>query len=668
MASKKPVNHKNSTTLKQQPKTKTTAVKQNLELIDKLDQYLSKKISIIFWICLILLIICSALIFDLNVGMGGDDSAYIMRAYDFIHHFTYPGYQGPLYPSVLSIFMYFFGINLFLLKFLSLIFLVIGFTFFYKAFRSRIPAHILTIALLLLCINYFFLYFSSQTYSETFFMMLQFMLFWYFGKHFLDSAPENRRKIKEYILLGLILFLMTITRNLAIACIGVVLLFFFTYRRWKDALFTFLSYIGFYGLFEILKRILWGNNSLQFASQGNGLLNKDFYNPSLGKEDAIGFVHRFLENSNLYFSKHIFKFFGLLDESAVTTSTFLTIIIYAIIIGILIFTIRKNKILFLSSLYVLIMSMVTFLALQKTWDQWRLVVIYYPFIILMLFASIYFIFRKKMKVLHIILMPLLTLIIFLNSFGVLHKHTAAQSEILSQNLSGNSLYGWTPDWQNYILLSKWAGKNLPENAVIGCRKPEISFIYGQRKFYQISKVPAISTDSLISTITEPNHYVAVRINQVTKPDRVQITDPILRTQLYALVNGKFAFNNELSENFGVVAIFKMTDEQFNQWKSRPEFSNSLTDKELSAWLKKIGKSGSEYAIYLPDMLLNNLKKDNVRFLIAANLRANPNVCDGNIISTVQRYIYFIQMKYPEIFSSAGVFGNEESATLVQINY
>ncbi len=366
------------------------------DLLDACDQFLSKRIKTIFYISLGLIILFSFLLFDVKVGPGGDDSAYLLRAYDFIHGFRYPGYQGPLYPIILSLVILVFGIQIPLLKLLSLIFMVTAFVFFFKTFVNRIPAIILTSTLLLVSISYFVLYFSSQTYNEAFFMMVQFIFFWFFTTRFIDEQPSGDTGYKKYILLGFMLFILSITKNIAVFSFLVIALWFLVYKRWKDAGLSMLSFLGFFGLFEIIKRLLWKGQGFQLSSQGSGLMYKDFYNPGLGKEDIMGFVQRFIDNSNLYLSKHLFKFFGLVSETATDVNPFLTIFIYLLIIFGILFVFRKNKLLFLTGIYsyLAIISLI-FISSQKNWDQWRMIIIFYPFLLLILFSALYHLFKRS---------------------------------------------------------------------------------------------------------------------------------------------------------------------------------------------------------------------------------------------------------------------------------
>jgi hypothetical protein len=60
----------------------------------------------------------------------------------------------------------------------------------------------------------------------------------------------------------------------------------------------------------------------------------------------------------------------------------------------------------------------------------------------------------------------------------------------------------------------------------------------------------------------------------------------------------------------------------------------------------------------------------VTHILTANLRRNSAVKDGMIINTVERYMAFIQEKYPKLFSKVSQVGddNNEPATILKIEY
>src|ERR1700722_5632088 len=136
MANNNKPKRKVSITNKQQPPVYkgTVAAKSLFENLNNWFDKREKNISIFIFICSGLF---SILLFQARMDIGGDDSGYLERAYDFIHKGIFPSYQGPLYPIVLSIFMIPFGINIIILKILSLLFNIVGLYFFYRAFKGR---------------------------------------------------------------------------------------------------------------------------------------------------------------------------------------------------------------------------------------------------------------------------------------------------------------------------------------------------------------------------------------------------------------------------------------------------------------------------------------------------------------------------------------------------
>src|ERR1035438_7603346 len=122
---------------------KKKRVKKSLSLFGRMNSLLEKYSKRIFWCVFSLTLLFAVLLFDIRFSFGGDDSAYVIRAFDFIHHFIFPGFQGPLYPIVLSPFVGLFGINAIPLKSLSIVFMLGFISVIYIAFRKRIPSLLL---------------------------------------------------------------------------------------------------------------------------------------------------------------------------------------------------------------------------------------------------------------------------------------------------------------------------------------------------------------------------------------------------------------------------------------------------------------------------------------------------------------------------------------------
>ncbi|HEX2936160.1 MAG TPA: hypothetical protein VHO72_12480 [Bacteroidales bacterium] len=656
--SKKNVNPSNKEKPRQDiNKPKSTATPK--DLLDIVDQFFDKRAAMFFYISLVLTVLFSLLLFDVKVGIGGDDSTYILRAYEFIKEGVYPGYQGPLYPMFLGPFIGLFGIHIAFLKLLSFVFTILAVIFTFKAFKKVVPAGIHIPTLILISINYFVLYFASQTYSEALFFFLQSMFFWYFIKHFVDK--EQSPSHKNFMVLGFLLFLLAITRNIGLVAIMAVLAYFIIKKQWKYALLSLIGFAVFFLGFEFIKRIFWDSASLQIAGQGSSLMNKSFYDPSKGKEDLAGFIGRLIGNSNLYFSKHVFSFVGLRPEITVP-APFLTIIVWGLLILAFFKTFQRNQSLFFVSIYAIGTSAAIFLVTQTTWDQWRLIINLFPVILLLIFGSLYYTFKSKGLSSLQFVFPILLIILFFTSLSRTSTHVKTQKEILAKNLKGNMLYGYTPDWINYIEMSKWVAANTPKDAVTAVRKSTISFIYTNRKFHNISVVPSITTDSLLKRMNDTSVYIGVKMNAFIN-SKVYASIAI---KAVGFVNGNFSFGDSEAGDGSIVGIYEFSKAEFPIWEEQLKKENLYYDANIKNWIKAVPSLTNDYAIYVPEILLDVLHKAKVKYMILASLRSNPYENTGNIITTMHRYVNFIQLKYPESFVLVNTMGTDEIAQLVEL--
>jgi len=628
------------------------------DLLTSMDAFFDKRLSWLIWVILGITLFFSLLLFDSRVSLSGDDSFYIIRASDFIHSFKYPAFQGPLYPIVLSLFVAIFGISLVPFKIMSLFF-VMGFMYlFFIAFRSRIPSTLLVISLLAMSVNSFVLYYASQTYNEAFYLFMQIVLVLVFFKGFVDNEQEVTFKIdlKRHAILAVNLLALALTKNAGYSAVIAVLGYFLLQGQWKNILYSVAAFGIVMIVFQGVKYMLWSDGGLQFSSQGSSLMNKDYYNPQAGKEDFSGFVTRLIDNSNLYLSKHFMSMLGFRKiVPAMSVSSLVSVLIYMLSIGSLVITFKKNKYLFFTGLLTGSFLLISFLILQTKWDQNRLIIPAIPMLLLMISSFLYYISSIKNYKFLQVAVPVLALYIFFQSLAV-----TAGSVKANQQISGK-YGGLTPDWKNYLKASEWAATNLPKEAIVACRKPSISFVYGKgRNFYGIMQLPAYSTD--------------VFVNNWAKEDSTYVIFN------YADFGGK-QLNPELfsmlKEN--MVAMLFVGDTVF--------FADKVAKSNRSVFYKEINSAGFNYIssagsvksiinggklvkLYYPDSLLNSLQNAGVTHILTANLRRNSTQKDGYIINTVERYMAFIQEKYPMIFTKVSQVGddNNEPATIVKIEY
>jgi len=196
---------------------------------------------------------------------------------------------------------------------------------------KKVPSFVLSASFIIFVFDAYLLYYGYQTYNEAFFMFLQSMLFFIV----LQKMPETEKLIKNSILLGFILFLIAITKNIGLIVFVAVSFYFLVQKQWKKAIYPTAAFIGFEVIWELLKRIIWSAKELQVSSQAHTLLLKHPYDATKGYEDLAGFAMRFIQNSGIYLSKHLFMHMGFRAE-VTTISVPLTILAY-ILFGIALF-------------------------------------------------------------------------------------------------------------------------------------------------------------------------------------------------------------------------------------------------------------------------------------------------------------------------------------------
>lgn len=472
-------------------------------VLEKLEYWLNENHKKVFISVLILNVIFIFLHFNLKISEANDDSMYIENAFRFAKDFfSYYTPNAPFYPMMLSVVIRIFGINLFWLKLTSVIFTILNIVFFYKLFKNRISFTVLFLVLFIQSVNYYFIYYSSVTFTEQFFLFLQVLFFLVFYKAYEKSDSIESKSfgdIRIWLLSAFVLFIMTLSRNVAIGALIPILLFFVINKKGYSLLLFILSFLIFRVPFEFLRSAVWGSKN-QFAAQGSSLIvQKDPYDPSKGTEDLMGYIQRFFDNYGLYISKRFYQILGFVNENdyVIKPGLGLIFLVVAIICFVLIIK-KKNNFLKLFILYASAMTAITFVAVQKSWDQYRLILVFLPFILVLLFEPLVSYSILKSKILQVVLVVFIAILVF-NS--TVHSVVKAKSNvpILVNNIKGDRYYGYTDDWVNFLKMSKWCGDSLPAGDYVASRKAPMSFIYANgREFYPIYTVSSTNPDSVLS--------------------------------------------------------------------------------------------------------------------------------------------------------------------------
>lgn len=475
---------------------------------------------------LVLLAICllhhllALLRFDAKVSIGGDDAWYILSALDFWHGHAFPEWHGAFYPILLSPLVGLGGLSIPWIKALSMLFSTAALYLMGRWLHGRIarPAWLGTLLLCALCSN--LVYLASSTYSEPLFMLLQAAVLILFT-HVLTFSHKTLapQSLWGYLLLGCLLFLLALTRYVGLGALIALLLYLVIFARdWRGAGLTLGGFLLFQIPFSLYKQLRWQLGGAAFQEQLSHMLQKDFYNADQGQEGLGGLLVRMGENAQQYLGYHFGQFIGIPLERGNLSFPLLVILLG---LAILIFRRSRKPFPIFLATYLVVLLGITFLTQQAKWNQMRLVVVYLP--LLLAFA---------LNGLHDLLSALSPKIargaiytfVALASISTLATNLHAMTpSTLAANLRGDQYAGLTPDWENYLRASAWAGKNLPDSAIIAARKPNNARIYAKRPFLGIFKLVAQHRDSVWQYFRSHHvDYILIghlRINPQIRTDR-----------------------------------------------------------------------------------------------------------------------------------------------------
>mgnify|MGYP001166115153 CR=1 FL=1 len=644
--------------------SKTKYTTSNLSLFDRVEIILSRHLPGIFWVSFALTFILGALLFDIRFSISGDDSAYVVRAYDFIHHFTFPGFQGPLYPIALSPVVAIFGLGAAPLKCFSLLCILAFFYLSYISLKNRIPALLLASMLLLVSVNSFILYYGSQTYSEAFFMFVQALTFCLFFAYFVDDKAIKSPWVlgKQHLILAFCLLCMGLTRFIGFSAVIAIGVYFVLNKQWKNLLYITTSFVILVIIYQAFIYLLSGHSAIQADNAFQALISKDYYKPALGHETLTGFIKRLAVNSNYYFSKSFYSVIGLRspDESG-GVNPVIAVLTWLMIIWSAIMAFRRNSYVFFLAVYVIITAFIMFFISHVIWMQSRFIIPFVSLILLVMISSLYYFFGLKQWVKFQVILPLLVLILF--GFSV--RITAGR--VKETRKIADKFYGLTPDWENYCKLSRWIGNNLPENATVACRKSSISFLNSEgKKFFGITRLPFYSGDSLLQDWRRKNpHYYLIQSASLNN-------QPVSEKLFREFKKGILGYGMNVRSNFYEAKFYIMDFNEISREETLKELNKigiSVTDNadSLEAWLKV---PGTEMSIIYPDSVLKILFDAHVTHVLTDNIRAYPDRKNQNIVTTVERFMNFIDSKYPGIRTKIMQIGadDNEPASLYVINY
>jgi hypothetical protein len=621
--------------------------------LENTETRLSKRMNIIFWASLLMTLVFSVLLFDIRFSIAGDDSAYVVRAWEFAKSFAFPAFQGPLYPIFLSPFVALFGISALALKSVSLACMLGFLYFFYRACRDRIPALILAACLILLPLNAPMLYYASQTYSEAFFMFLQSVFLLFLFNHLADEDKvfSIRSSAAGSLLISAMILAMGLTRPIGFATAAVLPLYYLAERRWKDMLLFAASFVAVFLVFLGVKHLLWGSTGTLFASQAGSFLAKDYYDASAGSEDLQGFIRRFFSNAGYYLSNPLFTFLGFLPGDSLKSYSLPAILTAVVLLALPFMVIRRNRYVFFLSVYILISLSGIFLITQTMWLQGRYIISYFPLILLLLISFFYFLRFPGRPEIGPYLVPLILFILVFSFLKPMIKEVGKARAIKDQ------YSGLTPDWENYCRASEWMAKNLPSGSLVACRKASVSFIYsGGKPFFGLTKL-------LFSEPTPVARNWKEGRNSYTLIPMAEVQDKPLTPAMFDLFSRHvvcWAFNTRGNLNGVEFLLMEFSNE--DRANAMAEMSKlSIRGRENYASMEAfLSDTSKTISVVYPDSLLASLRRAGVTHLLTDNFRVYATRKNQGIASTVGRYMEIIGFKYPQMFKKVMQIGSNDN--------
>lgn len=628
-----------------------------------INAWVESRFPLLLGLCLVLATTVSLLLFDFKIGVGGDDSAYIKRAFDLANDGAFPSFQGPLYPMVLSVFVLIFGIQIPLFKLMSLLFMLAGLALLLITFRGRVRGVVLLAAGLLFATNSSLLFFASQTYVEAlFFFLLSLSLYTYL--RFFEHEPDafiTKNNWNAFLLTTLTFLLLMLSKSIGFAFVVGGVLFLVVERKWKRIVSFSGIFIVLYGAWYATKNFFWNTNSIQFSDQATTLFLKNPYAPSEGKEEALGFVQRFFDNIGIYLSKHFLAFFDLREITSEPILILGLVIFVALIFSVI--AVRKNKALLLVAFTMFAMLLVSFVVLQKIWDTPRLVIPFMPFLTVIVFSALYEVGSNKTKLITRII-PFVFGILLLSSASKTISDIKKEKTTISDYLSGKKLKGYSPDWVNFIKMSDWAAKNTPDTLMIASRKPSISFLHTGRKFFGIYRIPMHEEEAYFADLKKRNvRFIVLDEMAFAKLKLPMDLLLVWKQYLSAFYAGSLGSSDKAESKF--YGVYVLADTQAEQLSELLK-EKGVAFEDASLLLSGLEKHKATMMVIKPDELLQQLKDRNSRYLIMASLRKYEGQKTPYTINTMRRYIFYMQHKYPGIIRQVGEVGNDEKAFLFEV--
>jgi hypothetical protein len=204
---------------------------------------------------------------------------------------------------------------------------------------------------------------------------------------------------------------------------------------------------------------------------------------------------------------------GWRDELNIETYGLIAFITIAIaFLGFWFLVKQKNKVVVMFAMFACAQAILSFVILQARWDQPRIVLVCMPILLILMLYAFYHLTVKPGfgQTIYSAICILIIGSVLMSSF----KRGSKNLPIVLKNLKGDTYYGYTPDWQNFLKCSAWCADSLSKESLVASRKAPMSFVYGKgKKFFPIYSV--IKKDSITEQSNPDSALAYFQKNKVT---------------------------------------------------------------------------------------------------------------------------------------------------------
>lgn len=434
-------------------------------------------------------------VYDEKLYLGGDNVVYYINAKALMQGEGYTNIHSPAndpanhyppgYALISAVTMTLFGDDIEVMNKANGFFLFGSLVFFYLIMiRMTGNMHLSFVIALLSGLNFHVLNFAIIAMSEIPFIFTSLAALFFLMR----TTRESFSFLKDYNFWLFLFFLILsyFIRTAGIAMIGGVILYFLFERKWKMAGVVLAGFLLF--AFPWFLR----SSSLGGSSYARQLVLKNPYQPELGKMKTADWFTRIGKNAKRYVSMEIpsallgYKIENY-KEPRPEDKRWITGILFIALGAIGLFRLKAFK-------WLIIIYMVGTAFIVSLWpDVWfgtRFILPVIPLMFLVVILPLYeglawVVQRAGLKEnLSFTLLPFVFLaFIPFQKDGITYLETAAKNPM-------------HPNYQRYFELAKYAKVSIPSNAVVVCRKPELFYLYADRKV--ISYISTTDTDSLIN--------------------------------------------------------------------------------------------------------------------------------------------------------------------------